>query len=186
MQDLVVDEAVRAADSLSRQTATATWKALATLSPVIASTSLLSGTILIPGLNFPFLLSVLAANNQEKITLTMDDKRNLALLRSILDLFGVPSLGKAIERAAETRQIPQTEINDLRMLAPSEIEALMRLVPEAAPGIQNMSRKFASKLSARLVSRAQDDLSGFDFPDGIGMLGQAAQQQRRETVADSR
>ena len=186
LQDLVVDEAVRAADSLSRQTATATWKALATLSPVIASTSLLSGTILIPGLNFPFLLSVLAANNQEKITLTMDDKRNLALLRSILDLFGVPSLGKAIERAAETRQIPQTEINDLRMLAPSEIEALMRLVPEAAPGIQNMSSKFASKLSARLVSRAQDDLSGFDFPDGIGMLGQAAQQQRRETVADSR
>ena len=186
LQDLVVDEAVRAADSLSRQTATATWKALATLSPVIASTSLLSGTILIPGLNFPFLLSVLAANNQEKITLTMDDKRNLALLRSILDLFGVPSLGKAIERAAETRQIPQTEINDLRMLAPSEIEALMRLVPEAAPGLQNMSSKFASKLSARLVSRAQDDLSGFDFPDGIGMLGQAAQQQRRETVADSR
>jgi aarF domain-containing kinase len=186
LQDLVVDEAVRAADSLSRQTATATWKALATLSPVIASTSLLSGTILIPGLNFPFLLSVLAANNQEKITLTMDDKRNLALLRSILDLFGVPSLGKAIERAAETRQIPHTEINDLRMLAPSEIEALMRLVPEAAPGLQNMSSKFASKLSARLVSRAQDDLSGFDFPDGIGMLGQAAQQQRRETVADSR
>merc|ERR1712100_977062 len=149
-------------------------------------TSLLSGTILIPGLNFPFLLSVLAANNQEKITLTMDDKRNLALLRSILDVFGVPSLGKAIERAAETRQIPQTEINDLRMLAPSEIVALMRLVPEAAPGIQNMSRKFASKLSARLVSRAQDDLRGFDFPDGTGMLEQAAQQQRRETVADSR
>ena len=76
----------------------------------------------------------------------MDDKRNLALLRSILDLFGVPSLGKAIERAAETRQIPQTEINDLRMLAPNEIEALMRLVPEAAPGIQNMSSEVCEQI----------------------------------------
>ena len=86
----------------------------------------------------------------------MDDKRNLALLRSILELFGVPSLGKAIERAAETRQLPQAEINNLRMLrASNEIEALMSLIPEAATGIQNMSSKFASKLSARLASRAR-------------------------------
>ena len=48
LQELVADEAVRAADSLSRQSATATWRALATLSPVIAASSLLSGAILIP------------------------------------------------------------------------------------------------------------------------------------------
>ena len=186
LQELVIDEAVRAADSLSRQTATATWKALATLSPVIASSSLLSGAILIPGLNLPFLLSVLAANNQEKITLTMDDKRNLALLRSILELFGVPSLGKAIERAAETRQLPQAEINNLRMLAPNEIEALMSLVPEAAPGIQNMSSKFASKLSARLASRAQDDFNGLNLPDVAGIFNGEAARRRETAVPDSR
>jgi hypothetical protein len=186
LQELVVDEAVRAADSLSRQTATATWKALATLSPVIASSSLLSGAILIPGLNLPFLLSVLAANNQEKITLTMDDKRNLALLRSILELFGVPSLGKAIERAAETRQLPQAEINNLRMLAPNEIEALMSLVPEAAPGIQNMSSKFASKLSARLASRAQDDFNGLNLPDVAGIFNGEVARRRETVVPDSR
>ena len=186
LQELVIDEAVRAADSLSRQTATATWKALATLSPVIASSSLLSGAILIPGLNLPFLLSVLAANNQEKITLTMDDKRNLALLRSILELFGVPSLGKAIERAAETRQLPQAEINNLRMLAPNEIEALMSLVPEAAPGIQNMSSKFASKLSARLASRAQDDFNGLNLPDVAGIFNGEVARRRETAVPDSR
>jgi predicted unusual protein kinase regulating ubiquinone biosynthesis (AarF/ABC1/UbiB family) len=185
LQELVVDEAVRAADSLSRQSATATWRALATLSPVIAASSLLSGAILIPGLNLPFLLSVLAANNQEKITLTMDDKRNLALLRSILELFGVPSLGKAIERAAETRQLPQAEINNLRMLAPNEIEALMSLIPEAAPGIQNMSSKFASKLSARLASRAQDDLGGLNIPEVAGLFGQVV-RPRDAVVPDSR
>ena len=163
LQELVVDEAVRAADALSRQSATATWRALGTLAPIIASTSLLSGAIFLPGLNLPFLLSVLAVNNKEKITLTLDDKRNLALLRSILELLNLPSLGRAIERAGETAQLPQTEINNLRLLAPSEIQQLMSLAPEAAPGLQKMTSSFANKLSARLQTRARDDFNGFNF-----------------------
>ena len=61
----------------------------------------------------------------------------------------------------------------------------MSLIPEAAPGIQNMSSKFASKLSARLASRAQDDLGGLNIPEVAGLFGQVV-RPRDAVVPDSR
>ncbi|WP_205587119.1 hypothetical protein, partial [Pseudomonas aeruginosa] len=52
---------------------------------------------------------------------------------------------------------------NLRLLAPSEIQQLMSLAPEAAPGLQKMTSSFANKLSARLQTRARDDFNGFNF-----------------------
>ena len=56
---------------------------------------------LIPGLNIPILLSLVASQNNGAIKLTRDDKRNLALLRSILELVS-PDLARRLGGAVYT------------------------------------------------------------------------------------
>jgi len=84
---------VRAADALARGAASGAWRALGAGAPAAAALGLLVRPgpfgvplALIPGLNIPILLSLVASQNGGAITLTLDDKRNLALLRSIAEL----------------------------------------------------------------------------------------------------
>jgi predicted unusual protein kinase regulating ubiquinone biosynthesis (AarF/ABC1/UbiB family) len=93
LQEILVDEAVRAADALARGAASGAWRALGAGAPAAAALGLLVRPgpfgvplALIPGLNIPILLSLVASQNGGAITLTLDDKRNLALLRSIAEL----------------------------------------------------------------------------------------------------
>ena len=82
LQEILVDEAVRAADALSRNAMTQAWRVLGANAPVALALGVLAPPVaLVPGLNLPILLSLIAAQNNGVVTLTLDDKRNLALLR---------------------------------------------------------------------------------------------------------
>ena len=106
LQEILVEEAVRAADALARGAASGAWRALGAGAPAAAALGLLvrpgpfaPPLALIPGLNIPILLSLVASQNNGAIKLTLDDKRNLALLRSIAELVA-PDLAQRLGRAS--------------------------------------------------------------------------------------
>lgn len=178
LQDLVVDEAVRAADALSRNTAAQAWRLLGQASPFAALASI-TPLALVPGLNVPIFASLVASQNKDVVTLTFDDKKNLALLRSILELVGLPGLASDFEKA-----LSQLGVSVQQGRAPSgfqaptfsssEAEAIRAIAPTVAPGLQRMAAQFSTKFSERVVERTRDDLQKFQLP-GPGLeLARAA------------
>lgn len=88
VQELLVDEAVRAVDALSRDALVQLWQRLAAAAPGAIALALLPTPLglpaaMVPGLNTLPLLSVLAARNMEAIKLSADDKANLETLRRL-------------------------------------------------------------------------------------------------------
>lgn len=145
LQDLVVEEAVRAADSLSRNGTVSVWQALRRASP-FASLASLTPLALIPGLNAPILLSLLASQNESAISLTFEDKKNLALLRSVVDLIGPRGVNQSL------RSILAQD--------PGSIDP--EIVASVAPGLSRMSSDFGEKFSKRLVERSSDDIAAIN------------------------
>lgn len=167
LQDLVVEEAVRAADALSRNGAAQTWQLLGRASPFAALAGV-TPLMLLPGINASIVLSLLASQNKDAITLTFDDKKNLALLRSIIELVGPPGMSESFEKAisevgrnARQPTLPQFPLNGFSQ---TEAQALASLVPTVTPGVRRMTTKFSEKLAQRLVERTRDDLSKFPIP----------------------
>ena len=151
LQDLVVEEAVRAADAVSRNGAATAWQLLGRAWPLAAVASVTTPLALVPGLNGAIVLSALASQNKDAIALTYDDKKNLALLRSVAELISPEgwsqSLTKALSSARDGGRI--------------ETESIRTLVPAVAPGVQRMSTKFGEKLGQRLSERTREDLQKF-------------------------
>ena len=164
LQEILVEEAVRAADSLARNAAAQGWRALGAGAPLAAFTGLVAPPLaLIPGVNIPILLSLVAGRNREGVRLTLDDKRNLALLRSIAELVA-PEFAGRLEQASATNPPGGMTAN----LTPEEARRLLAtfqdIAPAVAPGVQRMGRDFATKFGARLAERSAEDLRGFGAP----------------------
>jgi hypothetical protein len=159
LQDLVVEEAVRAADSLSRNGATQAWQLLGSASP-FATIASLTPLALIPGLNASILMSIVASQNKDAITLTFDDKKNLALLRALVELAAGPSVGPLQSLDNVFAQIPSAASGVSRI----ETDSIRAILPTVAPGVQRMSNKFLEKFQQRLAERTRNDLSKFPIP----------------------
>ena len=164
LQEILVEEAVRAADSLARNAAAQGWRALGAGAPLAAFTGLVAPPLaLIPGVNIPSLLSLVAGRNREGVRLTLDDKRNLALLRSIAELVA-PEFAKRLEQASAANPPGGMTAN----LTPEEARRLLAtfrdIAPAVAPGVQRMGRDFAAKFASRLAERSAEDLRGFGAP----------------------
>jgi hypothetical protein len=178
LQDLVVEEAVRAADALSRNSAAQAWRVLGQASPFAALASV-TPLALVPGLNIPIFASLIASQNKDAITLTFDDKKNLALLRALLELVGLPGLASDFEKALSQVGISVQEGRvpsgfQAPSFSQSEAEAIRALAPTVAPGLQRMATQFSEKFSERISQRTRDDLQKFQLP-GPGLeLAQAA------------
>ena len=138
--------------------------------------------MLLPGINASIVLSLLASQNKDAITLTFDDKKNLALLRSIIELVGPPGMSESFEKAisevgrnARQPQLPQFPLNGFSQ---TEAQALASLVPTVTPGVRRMTTKFSEKLAQRLVERTRDDLSKFPIPGAARNLTLEPQRGR--------
>lgn len=186
LQEILVEEAVRAADALTRGVASGTWRALGAGAPAAAALGLLvrpgpfaPPLALIPGLNLPILLSLVASQNDGAIKLTMDDKRNLALLRSIAELVA-PELAQRLGRASAAANEMNTGGGvgsfDFRgggmgggnAMSAEEVRRIagvvQELAPTVAPGVQRMGGEFAMKLGERLAERSREDLAALPAP----------------------
>jgi predicted unusual protein kinase regulating ubiquinone biosynthesis (AarF/ABC1/UbiB family) len=159
LQDLVVEEAVRAADSLSRNGATQAWQLLGSASP-FATLATITPLALVPGLNASIFLSILASQNKDAIALTFDDKKNLALLRALVELAAGPSGGSVQSLDKIFAQLPGAANGVSRI----ETDSIRAILPTVAPGVQRMSNKFIEKFQQRLAERTRDDLSKFPIP----------------------
>jgi hypothetical protein len=109
------------------------------------------------------LLSLVAGQNRDGVRLTLDDKRNLALLRSIAELVA-PEFAKRLEQASAANPPGGMTAN----LTPEEARRLLAtfqdIAPAVAPGVQRMGRDFAAKFASRLAERSAEDLRGFGAP----------------------
>ena len=164
LQEILVEEAVRAADSLARNAAAQGWRALGAGAPLAAGLGLVAPPLaLIPGVNIPILLSLVAGQNRDGVRLTLDDKRNLALLRSIAELVA-PEYAKRLEQASAANPPGGMTAN----LTPEEARRLLAtfqdIAPAVTPGVRRMGRDFAAKFGARLAERSAEDLRGFGAP----------------------
>ena len=164
LQEILVEEAVRAADALSRNAASGAWRALGAGAPAALALGFLAPPVaLVPGVNLPILLSLLASLDGGAVALTLDDKRNLALLRSVAELVapdaaegfradGVGGFG-ALGARGGASSAPSAE--EARRVAALVAE----LGPTVAPGVRRMSGEFAERFSARVAERTREDLA---------------------------
>ena len=187
LQDLVVEEAVRAADSLSRNGTVSVWQALRRASP-FASLASLTPLALIPGLNAPILLSLLASQNESAISLTFEDKKNLALLRSVVDLIGP----RGVNQSLRSILAKILEASIPRSSPPSPpVSAACRAI--SAKSLASDSSREAATISQRLINgeiitvnykrmlpRAQRECSPRRTRAGerLGLLGGLAEDAR--------
>jgi hypothetical protein len=172
LQDLLVEEAVRAADALTRNSAAQAWQLLGRASPFAALAGL-TPLALLPGINAPIILSLLASQNKNAISLTFEDKKNLAVLRSIVELTSPPGVlndfDKMVQQITQNTgnrtdmfQLPQ--LPQLSGFSRNDAQEIASILPTVTPGVQRMSTKFAEKLTERLVERTREDVRKFPFP----------------------
>ena len=188
LQEILVEEAVRAADALSRNAASGAWRALGAGAPAaLALGGRAPPVALVPGVNLPILLSLLASRNGGAVSLTLEDKKNLALLRSVAELVA-PDVARGILRDPRLERsgldFGRTGTNPNHGLATSlssgtlsadearRIASIVaELAPAVAPGVRRMSGEFAEQFSARVAERTREDLAAA-FPGG-GRSGEA-------------
>ena len=162
---------------MTRGAASASWRALGAGAPAALALGLVAPPLaFVPGLNLPLALSLLAAQNGGAVSLTLEDKKNLALLRSVAEATS-PEFAARLRRngdgagrgvAGATNATSATAAR----LTTEEIRRVAEIVaevgPAVAPGVRRMGGEFAAKLSARLAERSREDLRGFPVPSGAG------------------
>ena len=147
------------------------------------------------GLNTPLLLALLASRNVNALSLTFDDKRNLALLRSIATLVAPGAMesaaasrvltssgitfaqnnnaGRAAAAAAATTTI-LTPIANVNAAAPLSAAAVNDLISAVSPGASKMALRFAAKLGERWAERTRADVMKLPAPPIPGLPSPAA------------
>ena len=198
LQEILVEESVRAADALARNAAASAWRALSAASPAAAALGVLAPPLaLTPGVNLPIVLSLLAGSNGGAIALTLDDKRNLALLRSVAELAS-PEFAARLRRAESSAGggfgggtvggfgVPRGGALGAggssgaggSFVDPEEVRRVVGLVrdlgPTVEPGVRRMGGEFATKLAKRLAERSREDLAALPGAAGANRGGGAA------------
>ena len=185
LQEILVEEAVRAADALTRNAASGAWRALGAGAPAALALGVLAPPVaLVPGVNLPILLSLLASLDDGAVALTLDDKRNLALLRSVAELVAPDAARRALRGGGDATFGTGAGFGTGRAFgfgtrgassAPSAEEArrvaafVAELGPTVAPGVRRMSVEFADRFSARVAARTREDLANaFDRGGSAG------------------
>uniref|UniRef100_A0A061R4U8 Protein kinase domain-containing protein n=1 Tax=Tetraselmis sp. GSL018 TaxID=582737 RepID=A0A061R4U8_9CHLO len=168
VQDLLIDEAVRAVDALSRDAVVRLWQRLAASAPVALALALVPSplgppAILVPGANTIPLLSILASRSSDAIALSPEDEANLATLQRLAGLlaaFGGSNepngASTALMRVPERLSLSQEQIVE----AQAGIQTLLQLT---APGASSIAQRFAQKMSERLAERFQADVSNISL-----------------------
>ena len=178
LQEILVEECVRAADALSRGAASGAWRALGAGAPAALALGFLAPPVaLVPGVNLPLVLSLLASRNGGAVALTRDDKRNLALLRSVAELVAPDAAFPWLTGAnggrdrGRDRSGPIGFVNANGGMSAEDVRRVAALVaelgPTVAPGVRRMSGAFAEQFSARIAERTREDLANA-FPRGAG------------------
>ena len=122
---------------------------------------------LVPGVNLPLVLSLLASRNGGAVALTRDDKRNLALLRSVAELVApdaaFPWLSGTNGGRDRGRDRSGGFVNVNGGMSAEDVRRVAALVaelgPTVAPGVRRMSGAFAEQFSARIAERTREDLA---------------------------
>ena len=181
LQEILVEECVRAADALSRGAASGAWRALGAGAPAALALGFLAPPVaLVPGVNLPLVLSLLASRNGGAVALTRDDKRNLALLRSVAELVApdaaFPWLSGTNGGRDRGRDRSGGFVNVNGGMSAEDVRRVAALVaelgPTVAPGVRRMSGAFAEQFSARIAERTREDLANA-FPRGAGAAPEA-------------
>ncbi|OUS48377.1 ABC1 family-domain-containing protein [Ostreococcus tauri] len=86
--------------------------------------------------------------NKQAISLTFEDKKNLALLRSIVELISPEGWSQSLTRAVSSSREVSSQI---------EPESIRSIGTAVAPGLRRMSSNFGEKLGQRLTDRSRQD-----------------------------
>lgn len=166
LQELLVDEAVRAVDALSRDAVVQLWQRLAVSAPATIALALLPTPLglpaaMVPGLNTLPLLSILAARNTGAINLSLEDEANLETLRRLTGIFAI--LNQQLSSNSSAPRVQISSILQQEGLA-EETRTLLQLT---APGAASIARRFAQKLSQRVSERLRTDVRAVTGSTGL-------------------
>jgi len=160
VQELIIEEAVRAVDSLSRDATVQVWQRLAQSAPAAVAASLLPFSPLsIPGVSVIPALSIFASARYDSIKLSYDDKKNLAVLRRIAAL-----LTNTVQTAQQSQPLNGAPSTARRTFSQSDVDQTRELVQTVLPGVQNMAVRFYTLLLERFRARVQDDFRNLGLP----------------------
>jgi predicted unusual protein kinase regulating ubiquinone biosynthesis (AarF/ABC1/UbiB family) len=165
VQQLLLEEATRAVDALSRDALLALWSATAGAAAAAPLRALVSPALLsfLPPPAAP-LLSFLSARPQPPLALSGEDQETLATLRRLTSLL-LPLPAAAPLGAASLQLDVRAIVDSARAVAP--------LLPVVAPGLAAMGQRFARMLAQRMLTRAAEDLGM-----SAAAIGAAAEQQQ--------
>jgi len=167
VQELVVDEMVRAVDALSREAVLVLWRLLGNSVPLTAFAN--SPLILVPGLNALPLLSLAAARSTNTIKLSEEDEASIETVKGILSIVGILDTSTGVTRINTQvfRGMANASLTNAGVSSIQDVATIAReigpIAPQLAEGIAGVTQKFAQKLIARMLRRLAEDLEGDIF-----------------------
>ena len=151
VQALLLEEAVRAVDALSRDAVLAMWRATAGAAAAPLRGFFAPATAMLPPAATPLLQLMAGPLAGPPLRLTAEDESTLAALRRLAGLMlPMPPAASAPIGAASIQL-------DVRALADAA-RAVSPLMPAIAPGLSAMGQRFVRMLAQRMLLRAAEDL----------------------------
>jgi len=149
VQALLLEEAVRAVDALSRDAVLAVWRATAGAAAAPLRGAFAPAAAMLPPAATPLLQLMAGPLAGPPLRLTAEDESTLAALRRLAGLM-LP-MPPAAPIGAASIQL------DVRALADAA-RAVAPLMPAIAPGLSAMGQRFVRMLAQRMLLRAAEDL----------------------------
>ena len=159
VQTLLLEEAVRAVDALSREALFALWTAVVQSAPATARVRALLGpaSLMIPGMP---LFALASSGAPPPVRLSQEDTDTLATLRKLAEVLLPLPAGAPVGTASLQM--------DVRAVV-ATAQQLQPLMPTIAPGIASMGQRFILMLVQRVLMRTAQDLQ-----EVAGFVGVAA------------
>ena len=163
VQTLLLEEAVRAVDALSREALFSLWTAIVQATPATARlrSALGPASLLIPGMP---LFALASSGAPPPVRLSQEDQDTLATLRKLTEIL-LPLPASAPVGTASLQLDVRAVVATAQQLQP--------LVPTLAPGLASMGQRFVQLLLQRLLMRTAQDLTDVAAFVGGGAAGGA-------------
>ena len=148
VQTLLLEEAVRAVDALSREALFALWTAVVQSAPATARVRALLGpaSLMIPGMP---LFALASSGAPPPVRLSQEDTDTLATLRKLAEVLLPLPAGAPLGTASL-----QIDVRSIITTA----QQLQPLMPTIAPGVASMGQRFLLMLLQRMLVRTAQDL----------------------------